>query len=201
MGDADNKLIDEKLNSRRPSRFAWGIALGVGIGAIAVTIVIALTTFIIYSNWIGRFTNMSSGKVRVVKSSDRWLKMSDKKHGSVTGFSGSSSSSGRLKHNAITVFELRIPTQQSGMLAAISVGVYVTPKTKLTMAGKPWKPKIKTGKTPAETVFDMGSEDMSDSLIDTRELTIYFRREGYDLVAERIDASKVKKSPPQYMNY
>lgn len=199
MGDKEtiggSAVRSDASTSRHPSRFAWGVALGVGIGAVTVVVVIALAAIFIYSRMMAQFSGMTDKKVEVVQSSEPWLKMIDKTHGRIDGFLGAGGSSGsRMPYGSIYQFDLEKPTQQNGVRAAISVSIYVTPKTKLTLDGKPWKPRSRAGKTPAMTVFG-GLEGPEDAFLGTNKLTVNFRREGRDLVAEHIDASKTEKKP------
>ncbi len=187
---------------KRQSRFVWGLLIGISIGTMAAAIV-AVSAMIIASprgatmrirQVIGR-----TSKIEVVRASDPWLKMIDKNHGRIIGFTSGSGSSGGLPHDAISKFDLVKPTEQDGARASITVSIYVTPKTKLTMGGKPWKPKNQTGKTPSTVVFDGLQDEPSYTFLEMRELTIDFRLEGHDLVAEQIDASKKRKDPPNWI--
>ena len=193
--------MENEHTNGRPSRFVWGVTLGVGIGAITVVIVIALAATIVYSTAMTRFPGLANSRVEVVRSSDPWIKMVDKSHGQISGFAGGGSSSGSgMPYGAIAEFNLRKPTQQDGVRAEISVSIYVTQRTKMTMGGKPWKPKSQSGKPPSTAVFLGAEDEANDAFLEMRELTVDFRFEGHDLVAERIDASKKRKELPSWIH-
>lgn len=201
--ETNNNQFDSSTK-KRPSAFAWGLALGISMGVFAATIVAVVA--MVVANPLGtmmkaqRFFGRDPSSVEYVEASDPWLKMVDKKHGRLTGFTGGGGSSGDgMPHGAISQFDLVKPTQQNGIRASITIPVYVTPKTKLTRGGKPWKLKGQNAKSPANAVFNGLEPDPNDSFLEFREITVYFRLEGRDLVAERIDTSKQQKDRPSWM--
>ena len=204
MTDAEPNASNPDNSSstkKRQSRFVWGLLIGTSIGTMAAVIV-AVAAMVI-ANPLGATMRIRQvigrpSKIEVVQASDPWLKMVDKNHGRIIGFSGGGSSGG-LPHGAISQFDLVKPTEQDGARASITVSIYVTPKTKLTMGGKPWKPKDQTGKTPSALVFDGLQDEPNDAFLEMRELTIDFRLEGHDLVAEQIDASEKRKDRPSWI--
>ena len=191
---------NDSFNKKRQSRFVWGLLIGISIGTMAAAIV-AVAAMVI-ANPLGATMRIKqvigrTSKIAVVRASGPWLKMIDENHGRIIGVSGGGGSSGTgMAHGAISQFNLVRPTEQDGARASLTVSIYVTPKTKLTMGGKSWKPQDQTSKTPSTRVFDGLQDEPGDTFLEMRELTIDFRLEGHDLVAEQIDASKKRKDPP-----
>jgi len=173
----------------RPSRFAWGVSLGVGIGAIAVVAVLAIAYVGIVYSFANRYGAASdSGPVKVTAvNAGRWFTVGPDGRGTVTGYSNSSGSGDEMFGGTIAYLELTAPGSVDGVVISHSVPIYIKKDTKLTVEGKDWRPWTGFGKSPAETLFGDSYED--DSPFFSRELTVVFHSSGNKLIADSIDAS------------
>ena len=173
----------------RPTRFAWGISLGVGIGAIAVIAILALVWFAMSYSVMHRYGasgGSSSVKVSTVEAGT-WFTVGADGRGTVRGYSNSWGSGDDMIKGTFAYIDLVAPGSMSGVLITHSVPIYIRNDTKLTVGGKDWRPNKKSADSPAQTAF--GDSYEGESPLDSRELTVAFHLVGKKLVADSIDAS------------
>lgn len=169
----------------RPTRFAWGISLGVGIGAIAVVAILAIAWFSVTYGVMNRYGSGSASAEVSTVDAGTWFTVTDGK-GTVTGYSNGSGSGDGMVSGTFAYIDLMAAGSVDGILITHTVPVYLGKKTKVTVEGKEWQPK-RGGDSAVENLFG-GSYD-EESPFDSRELTVEFHTVGKKLVADSIDAS------------
>lgn len=173
----------------RPTRFAWGISLGVGIGAISVIAILAVAWYAVtytVSHRYGAGGGSSSVTISAVDAGE-WFTVGADGRGTVSGYSSSWGSGDSMIKGTFAYIDLVAPGSVSDVLITHSVPIYIRNDTKLTVGGKVWQPKKNSADTPAQTAF--GDSYEGESPFDSRELTVVFHRVGKKLVADSIDAS------------
>lgn len=189
------------------SRFVWGMALGALSGVLVAVLILAITALVIYFDMraqMNPYYRSGSSKVTYVQSSQAWVSMKDAKRGQVAGrLDGGWGSSSDLGYGAVADFTLGKLTRQDDVPAKVVIHILVTPKTTLTMGGKPWSPKdADRKKSPAEMLFsDDGGDESTYDFLEERELTVSFRREGDAVIAENIDASSERTMPEELLDF
>lgn len=169
-----------------PGRFAWGMALGVGIGAISIVAILASVWLItVYSAMGGRFGGSSVSVTAV--DAGTWFSVAADGSGTLRGYSNSSGSGDGMVDGTFAYIDVAAPGDVDGVLIAHSVPVYIGDDTKLMVNGKPWKPASTSSRGPARTAF--GDSYEGEMPFDSRELTIVFQKKGDKLIADSIDAS------------
>lgn len=197
---------EDNRTERRPTRFAWGLALGALGGGLLIVLIVATVTLFIYLDARQQFDAYSSGssELTYVQSSEPWIEMSDGKRGRVSGYGDGGWGSGSdMEHGAIAEFNLTRLTRQDGVPARILVRILVTPETEITKQGQPWKLKGANREwSPAEMLFfDGAAGDSTYDFLDSGELTVEFRREGDALIAESIDSSGSGRPDDEFLGY
>lgn len=196
---------------KKNRRFGSGLAIGVGAGVGGVLVILAVVGVIVYlvliNPWIDAVNGSDygpyeSGSAQTVQLEGKWLTMTDSEHGTVVGWSGGSMGSGSyMPGGAYADFTLSMPTEQEGVRAMVSIDILVTEQTQLLMGGQPWRPGTAAGTpSPIHSVFGemddwLGDEPGSDYL-NSRQLTIKFKRDGNNIIAESIDASSTQSEWP-----
>jgi hypothetical protein len=187
--------------ARQPRRFGAGLAIGVGIGIGALVVILAILALIFYLAFV-RPVTVDIGaswpeEVKTVQVDGPWLKMTDSTHGTVSGWSDGGFGGGDgLPGGAFAEFSIAAATKQDGVMARISVDIYITRDTRLLMGGQPWTPQMTGSSSPIDAVFGDSQGEVGYDYLDMRELTVTFRRDGAYLIAESIDASTTQQDSP-----
>ena len=196
--------MNENALAKPPRRFMTGLAIGLGAAVVAVVIVavVALVLFPSTPTYPSAYGAIPwPTQVKTVQLNGPWIKMTDNQHGTVVGWSqGTSGWDGSgmpgMPVGVFASFELFSPTEQDGVKAMISTGILVTHDTKLLMGGQPYSATTTGGTSAIDSVFGMYQGDTGPGYLDMRELTVSFKRDGDNLIAESIDASATEQVPP-----
>ncbi len=192
---------EDRKRTRQPRRFGAGLAIGVGIGVVALMVILAILALIVFLTFVRPSMQEAGGywpeEVKTVQIDGPWLNMTDSQHGTVAGWcDGGFGGGDGLPGGAFAEFSIGMATEQDGVRARVSVDIFVARETQLLMGGQPWKPQTAMSGSPLEAVFGDYQGDIGYDYLDMRELTIKFRREGDYLIAESIDASTTQQDPP-----
>lgn len=188
--DSSGDQTPEAEVARRPSRFGWGMALGVGIGAIAVVAILAVTYVVLTSITLrGLSARGTSVTVSAVEAGTPWFTVGPDGRGELLGYAnggGSGSNEPAAPESNFDYVRVVAPGSLNGITVTHGVQVFLTKDTKLSVEGKPWQ-AAEQGSGGAAEMLVSGSFD-GDNPFDARQLAIKFRTSDGRLIADSIDA-------------
>lgn len=175
-------------------RFGPGFGWGLGVGTLAVVLILAAAyvtlQFVVLSRFTSRIGSPATTKVVVspAKAGSPWFSVSADGRGTLQAWAaGSSGSGGDLNDPAgvVAFFDAGTLDIVNGVKITHMVRVNVTPKTEFVIGGQQYD-KGKAA-SAADAIFNNDQGPYSD-ILTGRPLTIDFHREGDSIVADRVSA-------------
>jgi len=195
----------DATNRRRPR---LGFAAGLVVGALAVSSVVLLATWALVSrDAVGLRLEVNRPQVvevSPVQAGPQWFSVAPDGAGTLkcwsTGYAGEDDDQGMRPNGTVGFLRVAAPGTVGGVLIAHTADVYLSYDTAIYVDGKRYGLGMAQDTNEAIDAILSPDDESSDELLQDRQMTIRFHRDGKYLVADRIDVPlEAGKNPvPQY---